>query len=251
VGGYELAAPLAVTLAGFLRVEDIMAGLRDHLHRGLVGALGLAALSVAAVPTATLAQATSRICQGDGGETPGPACLVAHVDVGKLPSVPIYWSVYNFPNAEAAQRAKPPQGAVVEAFGKTWLFTVGPMAPALAGGARLKTVGPIPLTAGGGAYIAEFLKSTFSPGMSAPLHIHSGPEAFYALDGASCLETPDGPQVARGEGHTLIVRAGPPMLLMAIGDQTRHGFALILHDGTQPPTTLVHDWAPKGLCPTG
>ena len=39
------------------------------------------------------------------------------------------------------------------------------------------------------------------------------------------------------------------MLLMAIGDRTRQGFALILHDAAQPPTTLVHDWTPKGLCP--
>ncbi|WP_448101553.1 hypothetical protein [Luteibacter jiangsuensis] len=41
---------------------------------------------------------------------------------------------------------------------------------------------------------------------------------------------------------------GPPMLLMAIGTVPRRGFALILHDSTQPPTTRVTDWKPAGLC---
>jgi hypothetical protein len=38
------------------------------------------------------------------------------------------------------------------------------------------------------------------------------------------------------------------MLLMATGSEMRRGFALILHDGSQPPTTMIHDWTPKGLC---
>lgn len=226
-----------------------MTRLRERLRTGVMAAAGLAALAACGVPGAAVAQATSRLCQGGAGETPGPACLVAHLDLGPLPAAPIYWTLYRFPDATAAQRAKPAQAAVVEAFGKTWLFVVGPMTADLPGGRRLKQIGPLPLEAGGGAYSAEVLKSTFSPGMTAPLHVHSGPEAFYALDGASCLETPDGAQVARGEGHALMVRGGPPMLLVAIGPTTRHGFALILHDGALPPTTLVHDWTPKGLCP--
>jgi hypothetical protein len=197
-----------------------MTGRRHRLRQGLIGIAALAAL---AVPTVSLAQATSRVCHGDEGETPGPACLVAHEEMGPLPTAPIYWHVYSFPSVEAAQHAKPPHAAVVEAFGKVWLFDVGPKTAALAGGERRAEIGPIPMDAAGGPYSA--------------------------LDGASCLETPDGAQVARGEGHSLIVRRGPPMLLMAIGDKTRHGFALILHDGAQPPTTLVHDWTPKGLCP--
>lgn len=84
--------------------------------------------------------------------------------------------------------------------------------------------------------------------MTAPVHVHSGPEAFYAISGGSCLETPDGVQVARGAGHSLMVRQGPPMLLVAIGQETRQGFALILHGDGSPPTTLTSAWTPKGLC---
>jgi len=211
----------------------------------ILGAFTLFALT----PLAAHAQATSRTCSGQAGETPGPACLVAHQELGALPQAPLYWRVYTFADAQAAERAKPRHGAVVEAFGQVWLFDVGAKGGELEGGRHLADVGPLPIEATQGDFSAEYLKSTFTPGMTAPVHVHSGPEAFYAISGGSCLETPDGVQVSRGAGHSLMVRRGPPMLLMAIGHQPRQGFALILHGEGSPPTTLTSDWAPKGLCP--
>ena len=37
---------------------------------------------------------------------------------------------------------------------------------------------------------------------------------------------------------------------MAIGTTERRGLTLILHDSSEPPTTMVHDaeWVPRGLC---
>ena len=212
----------------------------------ILGAFALLAL----MPLAAHAQATSRLCSGQAGETPGPACLVAHQDLGVLPPGPLFWKIYTFADVPAAERAKPPHGAIVQAFGQVWLFDLGPKATReLEGGRHLADVGPLPVEAAPGAFSAEYLKSTFTPGMTAPVHVHSGPEAFYAIGGGSCLETPDGVEVARGPGHSLMVRRGPPMLLAAIGETTRQGFALILHNEGSPPTTLVSDWTPKGLCP--
>jgi quercetin dioxygenase-like cupin family protein len=204
---------------------------------------------LALTPVAAQAQATSRTCAGQAGETPGPACLVAHQDLGRLPQGPLYWNIYTFADAQAAERTKPPHGAVIQAFGRVWLFNLGGKGRELEGGRHLADVGPLPIEAAQGDFSAEYLKSTFAPGATAPVHVHSGPEAFYAISGASCLETPDGVQVARGAGHSLMVRRGPPMLLMAIGQETRQGFALILHGDGSPPTTLTSAWAPKGLCP--
>lgn len=51
-----------------------------------------------------------------------------------------------------------------------------------------------------------------------------------------------------GDGRVLIVPGGPPMLLTATGTVRRRGMVLILHDSSQPATTMVHDWTPKGLC---
>ena len=64
-------------------------------------------------------------------------------------------------------------------------------------------------------YTAVYMVSIFDPGMPAPVHLHSGPEAFYTLTGETCLETPDGILTGRGGGNGIIVPGGPPMLLMA------------------------------------
>ena len=204
---------------------------------------------LALTPLAAHGQATSRTCSGQAGETPGPACLVAHQDIGPLPQGPLYWNIYTFTDLPTAERAKPPHAAVVEAFGQVWLFDVGAKGRQREGGHLLADVGPLPLETVQGDFSVEYLKSTFAPGMTAPVHVHSGPEAFYAISGGSCLETPDGVQVARGPGHWLVVRRGPPMLLAAIGSEPRQGFALILHGAGSPPTTLTSAWTPKGLCP--
>lgn len=212
-------------------------------------AAGLTLAMLAMAPLSARAQATSRTCAGQAGETPGPACLVAHETLGRLPAGPLYWSLYTFADTRAAERVKPPHASIVEAFGQVWLFDLGDKGAKLEGGRHMADVGPLPLDATQGDFSVEYLKSTFAPGMTAPVHVHSGPEAFYAISGASCLETPDGVQVARGAGHSLMVRRGPPMLLMAIGQETRQGFALILHEDGKPPTTLTAAWTPKGLCP--
>jgi quercetin dioxygenase-like cupin family protein len=205
-----------------------------------------------------MAQATSRPCDPDGikDEHPGPACLLSHERLGGIVSDTVYWSLDTYSSIEAARQDKDSRageegktgnGSVIRAFGKIWLFTIGPLASHPHNGEHVADVGPIPVN-GNTSYDAEFLKSTFSPGMSAPIHVHSGPEAFYAVSGVTCLETPDGLQVGRNAGNTIVVRGGPPMLLMALGREERKGFALILHDATLPPTTLVHNWTPKGLC---
>lgn len=221
--------------------------MRSMSKATLVSMIG--GLLLAASGSGALAQATSRPCSPDAAaeERPGPACLMSHVAVGALPQGEVYWHLYQYPDAAAAGRAKPASGAVVAAFGHTWLFTVGAKDEQLAGGRHVADVGPIGVSAGP-SYDAEFLKSTFSAGMTAPIHVHSGPEAFYAVSGDTCLETPDGVQLGRGPGNSLVIRGGPPMLLMAPGPEPRKGFALILHDRAQPPTTLVQHWTPKGLC---
>lgn len=198
----------------------------------------------ASASTAT-AQATVRACSLT--EEPGAACLLARQRVVQLPHGDVYWHIDRFRSAEIARKAALSTSTVVEAFNATWLFTLSGDSWRAKGGERAAKVGPLPVLPASG-YQAEYLRSIFVPGATAPLHTHSGPEAFFAVDGDTCLETPDGVQIGRGTGSTLLVRAGPPMLLMAIGKVTRRGFALILHDADAPPTTLTQAWQPTGLC---
>lgn len=205
------------------------------------------AISVAAIGLASpaWAQATTRMCSSV--EEPGPACLLAHQHLPALPDGPVFWHLDTFKSTTEAQQAASEHGTVVEAFGSVWLFTLQHAGWRPTGGRHVAEIGPLPIT-GASAYSAEYLRSVFKPGTTAPLHVHSGPEAFYAVSGDTCLETPDGVQIGRGAGNSLLIKAGPPMLLMAIGSAPRQGFALILHDADQPPTTLTQVWQPQGLC---
>lgn len=210
---------------------------------GLLRVLTVLGLTLFATPA--FAQATARACGAEEGV--GPACLLAHQMLPALPAKPVYWHLDTFPSRDAAARAATASGTVVEAFDAVWLFTIAGEGWRPRGGTHVADIGPLPVTPAPG-YAAEYLRSVFTPGMTAPLHVHSGPEAFFAVSGDTCLETPEGARTGKGPGNSLFIRGGPPMLLMAIGKEPRKGFALILHDMAQPPTTLTQAWQPKGLC---
>jgi len=205
----------------------------------------LAVLVAAILPSALSAQATTRQC--GPVEEAGPACLLARKQFPSLPTGQVFWHLDRFPSRDAAGRAGTTTSVVADAFGLTWLFTLAKAGWRPNGGEHVATIGPLPI-APASSYAAEYLRSIFKPGTTAPLHVHSGPEAFYAVSGDTCLETPNGVQIGRRPGNSMMIKAGSPMLLMAIGEVPRQGFALIIHDATQPPTTLTQAWHPTGLC---
>ncbi|SFJ28512.1 hypothetical protein SAMN03159338_1292 [Sphingomonas sp. NFR04] len=205
----------------------------------------VACAAAVAWPSVAFAQATTRPCGPD--ESAGPACLLARKHLASLPRGKVYWHLDRFTATKEAQRAATTASVVAEAFGSVWLFTIARARWRPLGGRHVSTIGPLPVTPAAG-YTADYIRSVFEPGTTAPLHVHSGPEAFFAVEGDTCLETPDGVRIGRGTGNSLMIEAGPPMLLMAIGRVRRKGFALILHDADQPPTTLTHAWHPRGLC---
>ena len=108
------------------------------------------------------------------------------------------------------------------------------------GGERVAEIGPLPVTAGQ-SYSAQYMEAVFTPGMTAPTHVHSGPEAWYTAPGETCLETPEGKQVGRAGGAPVIVPGGPPMHLTATGTEQRRALVLILHEASRPATTPARD----------
>ena len=196
-------------------------------------------------------QASMRPCPPANERTgqPTPACRTAAKELGRLRGGAVFWHLDTYPTIASARTAQGPAGTVVESLGRVWLFTVAEAGWRPPHGERVAEIGPLAVDETT-SYTAVYLESILNPGTTAALHRHAGPEAFYVLAGGTCLETPGGHTVRQGPGHSLIVPGGPAMLLMAIGSEPRRGLALILHDSSQPATTMVHEdeWTPAGLC---
>ena len=207
--------------------------------------IGLASLVVA---LAANHEALAQICRPVSQRNDELGCwIIANAAVGQLPQHPIFWHLDTYPTHAEAEAAKGSRGTVVESLGKVWLFTIDVAGWHPSGGARVAEIGPLPVSVDA-KYSAQYMEAVFTPGMTAPAHRHSGPEAWYTLTGETCLETPEGKMVGRAGGPPVIVPGGPPMHLTATGTETRRALVLILHDSTQAPTTPTRDWTPKGLC---
>jgi quercetin dioxygenase-like cupin family protein len=188
------------------------------------------------------------ICKPISQRTEEVGCwIIINQAVGQLPEGAVFWHLYAFPTRAAAEAAKPARGTVVEAFGKIWLFSIAAAGWRASGGERVAEIGPLPVRPET-KYTAQYMESTFRPGMTAPPHRHPGPEAWYTLSGETCLETPQGKTVSRPGGEHVIIPAGLPMHLTATGSEMRRSLVLVLHDSAQPAGIPAPDWKPKGLC---
>jgi quercetin dioxygenase-like cupin family protein len=172
--------------------------------------------------------------------------IVVDDPIGPVPEQP-YWHIDRYPTRAAAEAAKEPAATVVESLQQVWLFTIADANWRSRSGDHVADIGPLPVRKGI-QYSAMYMEAIFEPGMEAATHTHSGPEAWYTLAGETCLETPEGVQVGRAGGPPVIVPQGPPMHLTATGTSQRRSLVLILHDQSQPATTMTDDWTPKGLC---
>jgi quercetin dioxygenase-like cupin family protein len=220
---------------------------------GRVGKYCCALLSIVCLMAAlslsdrAFAQHGGGICKPVSERTAEVGCwIIAHDAVGSLPESRVFWHIDVFPTRAAAEAVKGSRGTVVESLGKVWLLTIEKAGWRPAGGERAAEIGPLEVIAGE-TYSVQYMEAIFNPGMTAPEHTHSGPEAWYTLAGETCLETPQGKQIGR-PGQHMIVPAGPPMHLTATGSDQRRSLVLILHLSSKPATTPAHDWKPKGLC---
>ena len=188
-------------------------------------------------------------CKPASARTQDIGCwILADNPVGELAKPRVFWHLDTYATRAAAEADKGPRGTVVESFGKVWLMTIEDENWKSTHGNRIAEIGPLPVVAGE-KYTAQFMEADFTPGMTAPAHLHSGPEAWYAVGGQTCLETSDGRmQISRVDGPPVIVPMGLSMHLTAIGSERRRSIVIILHESSQRPTTMVHDWTPKGLC---
>lgn len=158
------------------------------------------------------------------------------------------WYLYRFSSKAAAEAARSEHGTVVGEAGAFWLSELAPdgsMPAQPKGGVLAAHVGPLALPSAA-SYTATLAYAVMQPGQRSRIHTHPGPEAFYVVSGEQCVETPAGAKRARA-GEAFSEPAGIPMELMAVGLKERRGFALVLHDSTQPQAAPVA-WHPSNLC---
>jgi quercetin dioxygenase-like cupin family protein len=176
-----------------------------------------------------------------------PGCFYdGSVDLG-IVAGPRWWHIDEFPNIEPAKKAATAQGYARVIFGRALVQTVNDKADwAAPGGRHLATVGPLPME-GRVTRAARFMEATFTEGMTAIAHRHSGPEAWYVFEGAQCLESPKGATVVRA-GESTWIEEGPSMHLSHFGEGVRKSLVLIVHRSELSSQTVTPEWKPKGLC---
>ncbi|HKW92081.1 MAG TPA: hypothetical protein VJX92_09290 [Methylomirabilota bacterium] len=223
-------------------------------HRGLLAALLLTGTSLALSTPSTADEpipGTTIPCAPIAEKRQDLGCyVVARQMLGALRegAPTMFWHLDVFPTRAAAEAARGRFAAVVEAFDRTWLFTLAPHDWRPEGAAQhVATVGPLPLEKESVEYAAMYLATTFAPSHASFVHVHPGPEAWFIVSGEHCLETPLGPIRGRaGDGR--VVRGNLPMIVHPAGSGVRRVFTLVLHDTMKPATIPVTNWTPQGLC---
>ncbi|HET9343002.1 MAG TPA: hypothetical protein VFO25_08835 [Candidatus Eremiobacteraceae bacterium] len=193
-------------------------------------------------------QVEVRPCAPLAPGAPRVGCIVVgRVDLGSQLRAPAYWYIDEFPSTSAAIAARGPHGVVFDSHGAAWLFTIAGGGWHAGAGRRVARIGALPLVSAK-RYAVEYVEGDFTPGMATRVHRHPGVEAFYTVTGETCVETPAGVQTQSAGGQAIIVRAGVPMKLTAIGSKNRFGFASVLQDASKPFSSVALDWKPRGLC---
>jgi quercetin dioxygenase-like cupin family protein len=163
----------------------------------------------------------------------------------KFSSPTVFWHLQTFSTLAAATEAKSPTGIVVEEDGRVWLSEFGARDFVLHGGRNIAVIGPLSVVAGK-SYDAEIAYSVMAAADRSRVHSHSGPEAWYVLAGAQCLETPAG--TIRGHtAETMSAAPNVPMELSVTGTDVAKALTLVIHESTQEFGT-ASDWKPPGAC---
>jgi quercetin dioxygenase-like cupin family protein len=158
----------------------------------------------------------------------------------------VVWTLETFPSRDAAERGVSGSEVVVVADGRAWVFTVGERRAHHPGATAIAALGPMPLPPAAG-YEAVLAYLDVPPGSHSRTHTHSGPEAWYVLQGSQCVETPGSAlRLAGGQGG--FVPFDTPMYLAVTGTRMRHAFFLVVHDSARPWNTPIDSWRATGAC---
>lgn len=210
------------------------------------GSVAFRAVALASLPST---QAHIIICK----ETPiyrtrpneMECALLAHKQIQSLPREPIVWRLETFANATDARRAEGRASVFVRSGARNWLLTLGTKGQRTPGGTFVTEIGPIFIPRA--LHYAIVVGEAHSrPGATTRVHTHPGPEAWYLLAGAQCLEVPGG-ALRAGAGQSSFAAANTPMKLTVVGTANRDALFFVIGDAALP-WTESSNWRPTGRC---
>ncbi len=160
------------------------------------------------------------------------------VETKALPSStkdPVFWHIDRFSDGTRAKAGVSDNSIFFEAHGSWWLMSVGPESNDHHGGVHVAQVSLSPLPPAS-SYSMRIISAYIPSGMTSRVHLHSGVEAFYLVEGEQCLQTRDKAYKMR-PGDTLMIPTGVTMRLVGTGTKPHRGFAVVVYDSSKPPVT--------------
>jgi quercetin dioxygenase-like cupin family protein len=162
------------------------------------------------------------------------------VEIKPLPEnlrEPAFWHIDRFEKEEDARAAVRPASIAFQAHRCWWLMTIESQPSGHHGGAHISRL-KLPPQPPAQKYSMLVISAYIPSGMTSRVHLHSGVEAFYVVEGEQCLETAERAFKMR-KGEALAVPTGVTMRLVANGSKPRRAFAVIVYDSSKPPTTRM------------
>lgn len=150
----------------------------------------------------------------------------------RSPPGELYRHIEEFADPAIVEDAKGPASAVVSAYDKTFLYTINGEAQfAMPGGRPVSSIGPLP-TSHADAITTRFMQAMTEPGAMTRVHTHDGPEAFFLISEAICMDSPSGPAIT-GAGQTYWIGGNVTMQLHHAGADVRRSIFVVLHPSSE------------------
>jgi len=150
---------------------------------------------------------------------------------------PLFWHIDRFGTGERARAAVVPASIAFEDHGAWWLMSIESQTERHHGGHHVTEVNLLPLPEAH-KYSMVVISASIPSGLTSRVHLHSGVEAFYVVDGEPCLATADR-AFKMQKGETLVVPTGVRMRLVATGSKPCRALAVIVYNASKPPTTRM------------
>jgi len=208
------------------------------MNRLNVGRVGYTAVFVMLMHGSALAELEPSCVANSPERHGGIGCSL--VETKPLPDTlkePLFWHIDRFDSGESARAAAGSAGVALEAHGTWWLLTIESRLDTHHGGQHVAQVELPPLPPAS-KYSMLVYSAYIPPGLTSRIHLHSGIEAFFVVDGEQCLETVDR-DYPMHKGDILALPTGVTMRLVATGSIPRKALAVVVFDAAQPPTTRV------------